>query len=270
MTGVAAVDDKSDTPPPPWATHSFAYSPVYGYAAAAVLFESMMRAKQARDELESGTADPAGLYFADQSFAAHFCPGDPRDPRDPGDKPARWRHTCGPTDAPVLCHTWGFAGAAVSGRWMARFASRLYTQHHDLLEFIYEDDKLHIVRANDRNVTPSGASAATTLRYRYSYGCWLPDLYEPSLEVRAEQRRYVAGIGMFGQMMLLDIDSGAIAVRRHTVNLKDIGTRENAHATFFRDAHRLFVMLEAVRTATTPARIDAVMRIAAGFAESDQ
>jgi CubicO group peptidase (beta-lactamase class C family) len=118
-------------------------------------------------------------------------------------------------------HTISFTDLELTGRDMVKYAYEMFTNHRELLKFIYTSE--FAVDANDNNVTPG--STDDSLNYKYSWGHWLP--------ITQSRRRYVCCIGMFGQMLLIDIDNGFVAVRKHYVTAADIIRRKNAHKDFF-------------------------------------
>jgi CubicO group peptidase (beta-lactamase class C family) len=205
----------------------------YGSAMACVLFELKMRRRQlaAQKSRAAAAADPKDIYFvSDEAQRVLFEPSIGRDVVWPRcENHGYSQHTC------------GFSGIKLSGDEMVRLAAHMLANHMDVLEYIYRD-KTELnehgfkVVANDRNVTP-GAEGASAMRleYDYSFGFWLPRT--------RSRRRYVCMIGMLGQLVMMDLDTKFVAIRKHlpdvAVYLKT-GKITNLHRHFFWDVDDYF------------------------------
>jgi hypothetical protein len=103
----------------------------------------------------------------------------------------------------------GYRGLHLSGSQMVTIAQLLHKTHLSLLTFIRGDSVTrppnnYVVVASQDNVSV-GQQCNNKNVDKYSFGMWLPQI---------TGKRYVSAIGLFGQYMLIDIDSGMIAVRR--------------------------------------------------------
>jgi hypothetical protein len=204
----------------------------YGSIMACAMWEMLIRAKhQFATDKDAFEANPQDLYFVRDACVHQFF---------------GWK-----SDAPLiwpLCdgagpekHTWGFSGLHLSGEDMCRLAAHLYREHLPLLRFVLGDPytradgsvvaNVDIVNANDSNVTPG---SGTKLQYDYSFGCWCPRIFwQDGPGGLRHRRRYVCCIGMLGQLLLVDVDRGIIAARRHRLVARDIRSPMNHHPLFF-------------------------------------
>lgn len=132
-------------------------------------------------------------------------------------------------DHMILKRSLGHSGIHLSGHDTVKVAEHWYENHIDLLKFVIGAHETkpnpHIVTATQRNVNINDKSSNTIeIKYKYSFGCWIPQI---------NNKRYFACIGMFGQLILIDVDTGLIAVRRHVIDPINDKHFTNAHPEFF-------------------------------------
>lgn len=216
----------------------FVYSPVYGPQIGVMCYETLRRHLQLQDA-GRGRGRPGRIFMANQEcvrrYFGHL------------DKTLVWPNDNG---TGLLCHSWGFAGIQMTGEDMVNFGFSLLANPHTraLLQFLVSPENEFVVRnASNAGVTPGTGDA--NLQYDYSFGWWLPKIAIKALgDTRSP--RYVAAIGMLGQMMMLDVDSGLVCVRKHALVPEDATNPRNLHESFFVCAH--IVMAAAAGRVSIP------------------
>lgn len=215
--------------PQEWQNRRFNYDN-YGSWMAAALTETAIRTRQLCNDPKHFETHPDSIFFLRDACILHFMPW------AQGGAPVVWRLCGGDT---VYKHTVGFSGVHMSGADMKQYAYNMYVNYNPLLQFIYGAKAFtrpdgttvtnnRTVEANDHNVTPGSKSR---LEYRYYGGSWLLDI---------QGRRCVCAIGMLGQMIMIDIDTGVIAIRKHIIDIRDAKSPTNQHAAFFIHAEAFY------------------------------
>lgn len=221
----------------------------YGSQIASMIYEWLMRRKQLRghkDDEAKFARSAHELFFVRDECLRDFLRGNPE---------IIWP-VCGGMGLAQFSS--GFSGIWMTGDEMVTFARDMIAEREkaDLLRFIRGTNDLvrnpHIVRASSRNVTP-GEDAHAFIVYSYSFGWWLlggetppaPHGASPQtppapaegkvISPRALPRNAPAAcmIGMLGQMVMIEPDTGLIAVRKHVAEAKELAKPRNKHDTFF-------------------------------------
>lgn len=138
----------------------------------------------------------------------------------------------------------GHMGIQMCGAQMYRIAKHWYEKHHKLLEFVLNSE--FGVNASEDNVTIGQTGQTVSRANRYSFGMWLPQIPD---------KRYVTAIGMRGQYMLIDLDSGLIAIRLYFNKFET----KNLHQTFPEDVSLFQNTVNALCQIGTAAEKDAIV-----------
>lgn len=216
----------------------FVYSPVYGPQIGVMCYETLRRHLQLQDA-GRGRGRPGPIFMANQECVRRYFGHLDKTLVWPSDNGTGLKH-----------HSWGFAGIQMTGEDMVNFGFSLLANPHTraLLQFLVSPENEFVVRnASNAGVTPGTGDA--NLQYDYSFGWWLPKIAIRALgDTRSP--RYVAAIGMLGQMMMLDVDSGLVCVRKHALVPEDAKNPRNLHESFFVCAH--IVMAAAAGRVSIP------------------
>jgi len=165
-------------------------------------------------------------------------------------------------------HSAGFSGVRTTGRVMVALARVFLSLYRSAFLYLLGETYMspsgvfhrntHIVEANDKNVNPG---CKTEMKYRYSFGWWLPQIpenaYVEDIDITdAHKNRkdvvssYVSAIGMFGQYITINLRNDVYFVRKSTLSdnwARIMGRKPmDADPSFIWHSHCFLKMVECV------------------------